>query len=390
MGLLDALRSGGRAIGRIPGQFTHALSRWEPTGGPNTMQVPNMPTGPIHIGYDPETMEPIELDSVNLGGFDVEVPGANITGERRTGPSRLGIFMQRILPRLADGAIAGASQPNIANGGPVDFFRAMDAGMNRAQQRDMLAFNAARQQRQDALAEAERLSRIAEDYANAQRLSRYEAPGQREPANLTQFLLRKLEAARSPEEAQMYLDRINEQNRFIRDGAGNIFDAQEQAWVERPTTTPRESPADARKRIEAAEREDRRKRGVAEYGLKEGSPELIQFIETGRPPAVPKSQTKPESVGPRRGPAFTAAAQRRQDEDMASRFLVDAGQDPEKAIQLARSKGARVPVLNMLIDHAKKAKVPPLNPRPIKRPADVVDGLSGGNQKWKQLLREGN
>ena len=327
---------------------------------------------------------------MNLGGFDVEVPGANITGERRTGPSRLGIFMQRILPRLADGAIAGASQPNIANGGPVDFFRAMDAGMNRAQQRDMLAFNAARQQRQDALAEAERLSRIAEDYANAQRLSRYEAPGQREPANLTQFLLRKLEAARSPEEAQMYLDRINEQNRFIRDGAGNIFDAQEQAWVERPTTTPRESPADARKRIEAAEREDRRKRGVAEYGLKEGSPELIQFIETGRPPAVPKSQTKPESVGPRRGPAFTAAAQRRQDEDMASRFLVDAGQDPEKAIQLARSKGARVPVLNMLIDHAKKAKVPPLNPRPIKRPADVVDGLSGGNQKWKQLLREGN
>jgi hypothetical protein len=385
MGIFDALRSGTQAMGRMPRQFAHSLSRWQPTLEPNSMQVPDMPVGPIQIGEDPNTGEPIFLEPSNVGGFEAPMPGAQATGERRVGPSRLGNFMQNILPRLAEGAIAGAATQNVANGGPVDFFRAMDASRARGEQRDMLAYNMARQQRQDQIMEAERLARLAEDQANAERLRRPPQPArQSEPTNLTQYLLRKLESAKTPEEAKLLFDQINAQGRFIRDGAGNIFDSQEQKFIERPTAAPKESLTDAKVRAAKTERESRAGRAVAEYGYKIGSPEYIQFVETGKP-FVPKPPP-----APRRGPAVTATALRQQSEAAASKLLIDAGQDPDAAIALARKEGAPLAVINMLIEHKRKATPPANRPTGAPKPksGSIVDGLSsgGGSQKWKQFM----
>jgi hypothetical protein len=64
-------------------------------------------------------------------------------------PSRFSL--KGALPRILASAIAGGAMPNQAAGGPLDIFRALQAGGTEGERRDMLSYNMARQRALDDL-----------------------------------------------------------------------------------------------------------------------------------------------------------------------------------------------------------------------------------------------
>lgn len=112
-------------------------------------------------------------------------PVAVPAGEQRT-PGFWGRFRQA-LPRMIQGGITAAATPAQFGGGAVDLFRGMQAAQNELDRRDLMAYQIAQQQQEEA-----RRQRAAEAQARAHEAqARYydkRAQGQQQPVTLEQAL----------------------------------------------------------------------------------------------------------------------------------------------------------------------------------------------------------
>lgn len=112
---------------------------------------------PRRIPGMPERTAPDEEDLYNQApeaepGAAPPIP-ASPTVREPTQPRKPGFLgrLKAAVPDMITSAIAGGATPNIAGGAPVDIFRAMQAGQNAVRSRDLMNYNMARQQQQDAM-----------------------------------------------------------------------------------------------------------------------------------------------------------------------------------------------------------------------------------------------
>ena len=196
-----AARSGRmpRPVPQVPISKSTPPIMWDTFGGPPV---------PPGVAYP-------EIGMVSMDPYQV-VPDGDVyeeqfpipTGETRIVEPKGPSFMDRLkatVPRMIQGGIDAAATPNIAGGGPTDFFRSMQAAQAGAANRDLASYELERQRRLDAQQEELRQAQMAEYRAQAARNQALANQPPKEP-NVVQV---------SPEVGQKYGILPDAQGRFM-------------------------------------------------------------------------------------------------------------------------------------------------------------------------------
>ena len=109
-------------------------------------------TPPMPMPYDPGFLDRMAaFEQAGPQATQQSVPAEIPAPAPPRGPG-FGATLKGSIPRILEAGIAGAATPNIASGGPTDIFRAMQAGGQAVEARDLATYNMQRQREQDRIA----------------------------------------------------------------------------------------------------------------------------------------------------------------------------------------------------------------------------------------------
>lgn len=288
MGFLNAIKSMGMGIAHLPGRINEARFNHASVESPDPTSSAFQPWADdsgdeVVIGKDPDTGEDITIPRSQLS----QAPqGVTMQQKQvRTGPSKFGNFVSNGLPRMLSAGIAAATSRGDGNdGGMLGVLRGMDAGSDKLQKQDMIAYQMNRQRMQDRNLQEDRAAQAEERRQHAAWYQHQMGQGPKDPiAALHERAVAGGLVPGTPEYQQYILN----------NGAASQPKTFEQRLLEKlKTETDPKAIAEIEATLKqmhmgggppkdpAAEWEERRRRAT-DLKLQPGTPEYLHFMANG-------------------------------------------------------------------------------------------------------------